>query len=82
MSRLAQLDVEGYRASLRAEDFSGVVLVVGDDDEEPLTITLGLADRVARLPNHAGTRFGIASTTKLLTGLTVARLVDGGVIRY
>jgi CubicO group peptidase (beta-lactamase class C family) len=82
MSRLALLDRDAYRRSLEAQGFSGVVRVVGDDDEEPLAIAMGLADRVAGLPNHAGTRFGIASTTKLLTGLTVARLVDRGVVRY
>jgi CubicO group peptidase (beta-lactamase class C family) len=82
MSRLAGLDREAYRRWLVDEDFHGVVHVAGDDDEEPLTITLGLADRAAGLPIHAGTRFGTASTTKLLTGLTVARLVDRGVVRY
>jgi CubicO group peptidase (beta-lactamase class C family) len=82
MSRLAGLDREAYRQWLTDEDFHGVVHVAGDDDEEPQTIALGLADRVAGLPNDSGTRFGIASTTKLLTGLTVARLVDRGVVRY
>ena len=82
MSRLARLDVAAFRAWLANQEFSGVVHVAGDDDEEPLTIALGLADRASSLPIHAGTRFGIASTTKLLTGLTVARLVDCGVIHY
>jgi CubicO group peptidase (beta-lactamase class C family) len=82
MSRLARLDVAAYRGWLADEGFSGVVHVVGDDDEEPLTIALGLANRAAGLPNHPGTRFGIASTTKLFTGLATARLVDGGVVRY
>jgi CubicO group peptidase (beta-lactamase class C family) len=82
MSRLAALDREAYRRRLVESDFSGVVRVAGDDDEEPLAIALGLAERVAGLPNHAGTRFGIASTTKLFTGLTVGRLVDRGVVRY
>jgi CubicO group peptidase (beta-lactamase class C family) len=82
MSRLARLDVAAYRDWLREQDFSGVVHLVGDDDDEPITIAMGLADRAAGLPIHSGTRFGIASTTKLLTGLTVARLVDRGVVRY
>ena len=82
MSRLAGLDRDAYRSWLEEADFSGVVHVVGDDDEEPLSIALGLADRMAGLPIHSGTRFGLASTTKLLTGLTVARLVDRGVVRY
>ncbi len=82
MSRLARLDRGRYRTWLEAEEFSGVVLVVGDDDEERLAIATGLADRAAGLPIHAGTRFGTASTTKLLTGLTVGRLVDREVVRY
>lgn len=82
MSRLGRLDVAGYRDWLRDQDFSGVVHIAGDDDEEPVTIAMGLADRAAGLPIHPGTRFGTASTTKMLTGLTVARLVDRGVVRY
>src|SRR6185312_8855008 len=71
-----------FRDWLTESEFHGVVLVQGDDDEEPLAIAMGLADRAAGLPIHAGTRFGTASTTKLLTGLTVARLVDRGAVRY
>jgi CubicO group peptidase (beta-lactamase class C family) len=82
MSRLGRLDTAAFRDWLTESDFHGVVLVEGDDDEEPLAIAMGLADRAARLPIHAGTRFGTASTTKLLTGLTVARLVDRGGVRY
>lgn len=78
MSRLGRLDVVAFRAWLEESDFHGVVHVAGDDDEEPRTIAIGLADRAAGLPIHPGTRFGTASTTKLLTGLTVARLVDRG----
>jgi CubicO group peptidase (beta-lactamase class C family) len=82
MSRLGRLDVTAFRDSLWDEDFSGVVHIVGDDEEPPVTITLGVADRAASALIEPGTRFGTASTTKLLTGLTVARLVDRGVIRY
>lgn len=82
MSRLSRLDLGDYERWLAEASFSGIVHAVGDDDEEPVTITRGLADRVAGVPNYAGTRFGVASTTKMLTGLTIARLVDGGVLRY
>ena len=82
MSRLGRLDAAAFRDWLTESEFHGVVLVQGDDDEEPLAIAMGLADRAAGLPIHAGTRFGTASTTKLLTGLTVARLVDRGAVRY
>lgn len=82
MSRLARLDVETYRDWLVEADFHGVVHLVGDDDEQPLTLALGLADRVAGVPMQPGTRIACASTTKMLTGLTVARLVDRGDLRY
>jgi CubicO group peptidase (beta-lactamase class C family) len=82
MSRVAAIDGDALRRWLEATDFSGIVHVVGDDGEGPLTIALGLSDRAGGLPNHPGTRFGVASTTKMLTGLTIARLVDRGVLRY
>lgn len=82
MSRLPRLDLDGLRSWLVEEAFSGIVHAVGDDDEEALTIVMGQADRAAGLPNHVDTRFGIASTAKMLTGLTIARLVDRGVVRY
>lgn len=82
MSRLSRLDVDAYRAWLAEESFSGVVHVVGDDDEAPVTIALGMADRIAGVANHPGTRFGVASTAKMITGLAIARLVDRGVLRY
>jgi len=82
MSRVAAIDGDALRRWLDATDFSGIVHVVGDDDEAPITLTRGLSDRAAGVPNHPGTRFGVASTTKMLTGLTIARLVDRGVLRY
>jgi D-alanyl-D-alanine carboxypeptidase len=82
MSRVAAMDGDAVRRWLDDTDFSGIVHVVGDDDEDSLTIARGLSDRAAGLPNHPGTRFGVASTTKMLTGLAVARLVDRGVLRY
>jgi D-alanyl-D-alanine carboxypeptidase len=82
MSRLDRFDAGAYRDWLGEADFHGVVHVVGDDDEPPLTITRGQSDRVAGLPIQPGTRFACASTTKMLTGLTVARLVDRGDLRY
>jgi CubicO group peptidase (beta-lactamase class C family) len=82
MSRVAAMDGDALRRWLEETDFSGIVHLVGDDDETPLTIVRGLADRAAGLPIQPGTRFGTASTTKMLTGLTIARLVDHDVIRY
>jgi D-alanyl-D-alanine carboxypeptidase len=82
MSRVAAVDGDALGRWLDDADFSGIVHVVGDDEEAPLTIARGLSDRAAGLPNHPGTRFGVASTTKMLTGLTIARLVDRGVLGY
>jgi CubicO group peptidase (beta-lactamase class C family) len=82
MSRVAAVDGDALRRWLDETDFSGIVHVVGNGDEPPLTIVRGLADRSAGLPIHPGTRFGTASTTKMLTGLTIARLVDRGVVAY
>jgi CubicO group peptidase (beta-lactamase class C family) len=82
VSRLGRLDPDGLRAELEAAAFSGVVHLVGDDAERPLTIALGLADRAAGVPNTAETRFAVASISKLVTGATVARLVDAGVLAW
>ncbi|HET7701941.1 MAG TPA: serine hydrolase domain-containing protein [Candidatus Limnocylindrales bacterium] len=82
MPGLARLAIDEFRAWLAETSFSGVVHVAFADDEAPIEIAMGLADRAAGLPIHAGTRFGIASTTKLLTGLAAARLVDRGIVRY
>jgi CubicO group peptidase (beta-lactamase class C family) len=82
MSRVAAIDGDALRRWLDDTDFSGIVLVIGDDDEAPLTFVRGMADRAAGLPIRPGTRFGVASTTKMLTGLTIARLVDRGVVAY
>ena len=82
MSRLGRLDPDGLRAELEASAFSGVVHLVGDDDEAPLTIALGLADRATGMPNTPDVRFAVASISKLVTGATVARLVDAGTLDW
>lgn len=55
MSRLGRLDAATFRDWLSESDFHGVVLVKVDEDEEPLSIAMGLADRAAGPPIHAGT---------------------------
>jgi CubicO group peptidase (beta-lactamase class C family) len=82
VTRLARIDREGLRQELQAGDFCGVVHIVGDDDEPPLTIELGLANRSAGIPNIARTRFGVASISKLITGMACARLIDSGVLSW
>ena len=57
--------------------FSGVVCVRRHG--QPLyERSAGFADRANSIANTAETRFGIASGTKLLTALTVGRLIDAG----
>jgi CubicO group peptidase (beta-lactamase class C family) len=76
VSRLGRLDAARLTAGLEADAFSGVVHVVGDEGEPPLTIALGPADRVTGIQNDPRLRYGVASISKLITGLTCARLVD------
>ena len=42
----------------------------------------GLADRAAGIPVGPGTRFALASLTKMFTAVTVAGLVDDGAVGY
>lgn len=60
--------------------FSGVVRV-DRGDEQVLARAYGLADRRWKIPNHAGTRFGLASGTKGLTALAVVSLVEDGTLK-
>ncbi len=76
------LDRGALNASLDELDFAGVVHLVGDDGEPPLTIERGLADRANGIPNAVSMRYAVASISKLVTALTVARLVDRGVFAW
>ncbi|HEY7969911.1 MAG TPA: serine hydrolase domain-containing protein [Candidatus Limnocylindrales bacterium] len=82
MSRLPGLARADIEAVLDEVDFSGVVHVAGDEGEAPLTIERGLADRSNAIPNTVATRFACASVSKLVTGMTVARLVDAGILEW
>ena len=57
--------------------FSGVVRV-RRHGQPMYERSAGFADRANSIANTAETRFGIASGTKLLTALTVGRLIDAG----
>jgi CubicO group peptidase (beta-lactamase class C family) len=59
--------------------FSGVVRVDSGDEVE-LARAYGLADRAHEIPNTVDTQFGIASGTKGLTAVTVASLIEEGVL--
>ena len=82
MSRLPGLSRETLESTLDEAAFSGVVHLVGDEGEPALAVARGLADRANRIPNTIATRFAAASLSKLVTGLTVARLVDRGELSW
>ena len=58
-------------------DFSGV-FSVSDDDGVIFHQTGGYRNRAEKLPNEPDTAFGIASGTKMFTGLAVCKLIDEG----
>ena len=63
------------------EPFSGVVSV-RERGEVVLERAFGLAQRGEGIANTVGTRFGIASGTKTLTAIAVARLVEEGRLAF
>jgi CubicO group peptidase (beta-lactamase class C family) len=63
----------------QANDFSGVVRVERGDDVE-LVKAYGLAHRGYEIPNTVATQFAIASGTKGFTAVTVASLIEDGVL--
>jgi CubicO group peptidase (beta-lactamase class C family) len=62
---------------VRHAEFSGVVQV-RSEVETVFAEGYGYANRADRLPNTINTRFGIASGTKLLTGVAICQLVEEG----
>ena len=63
------------------EPFSGVIFV-RERGEVVIEAAYGPAHRAERIPNTVGTRFGIASGTKTLTSIAVARLVEQGRLAF
>jgi len=57
------------------EDFSGV-FSVSVDDSVIFQQAYGYRNRAEKLPNKSDTAFGIASGTKLFTGLAICKLID------
>lgn len=60
-----------------ANAFSGVFSVM-DENSVIFEKTCGFRNRSEELPNNRDTAFGIASGTKLFTGLAVCKLIDAG----
>lgn len=64
-----------------ADRFSGAVLVAKDG--MPLCqMAAGPANRAWRAPNRLGTRFNLASMTKMFTAVAVAQLVEQGKLTF
>ncbi|HPF87654.1 MAG TPA: serine hydrolase domain-containing protein [Candidatus Limiplasma sp.] len=61
-------DADGFTGVFSAADETGVVFQK----------CAGFRNRSEQLPNNADTAFGIASGTKLFTGLSVCKLIDAG----
>jgi len=59
------------------ENYSGVLSASGEDGVI-FEQTIGYRDNEKKLQNEADTRFGLASGTKLFTGLAICKLIDEG----
>ena len=79
LSEAEALDAVAARAAelTRDDEFSGAVLVARDD-QVLLEKAWGLADREARTPNTADTRFRIGSMNKMFTAVATLQLVEAG----
>jgi CubicO group peptidase (beta-lactamase class C family) len=75
---VSELEIE-LDAIATESAFSGVVRV-DDGDAVQVAKAYGLAHRGYGVPNQVDTRFGVASGTKGLTVLTVASLIEDGVL--
>lgn len=64
-----------FAASIR---FSGAVLVTDENGNIVWDGAFGYSNRADRIPNHADTRFGIASGCKLFTAIAVCQLIEQG----
>ncbi len=67
-------------AAVRSE-FSGAVLVTSGRDATLFEHAAGLAHRGHRVPITTGTRFQVASITKMVTAATAMRLVERGALK-
>src|SRR5215212_9480918 len=74
-SKAAQ-EIDAYvKPFAAANQFWGIVLVA-QDGRIVYEKAFGLANADFKIPNQANTRFGIASITKPMTGVILARLIE------
>lgn len=69
--------IETIRKSMEAHDFSGV-LYIEKNKEILFHEAYGYLDRANKIKNKTDTSFGIASGTKLFTGLGIMKLIEKG----
>jgi len=76
-------DLEKYVVRLTKQyDVPGVAMVLVQDDKIVYAKGLGVRDLKTKAPVTTQTLFGIASTTKSMTAVMIASLVDEGVIAW
>jgi CubicO group peptidase (beta-lactamase class C family) len=75
-----QFLVDQIEKIVRETDFSGVISI-HQAESQLYKQAFGYRDIQNRLPNLPGTRFGIASGTKLFTALGIGRLIDQGLLK-
>lgn len=72
--RTQQAGTPGVDGDLRTAGFAGTVLVTRGNDVL-LQTCAGPAERMSATPVHAGSRFGLASLSKMFTAATLLRLL-------
>src|SRR4028118_747795 len=80
-SGIAQ-EIDAFIRGLVAEDkFSGAVLVA-KDGKSIFKNAYGLANREFKVANRVSTKFNLASTGKMFTGVAVAQLAEQGRLSF
>lgn len=67
---------------VRADAFSGVVLLTDADGEIVYHEAYGEADKAWGIENRTDTRFNLGSMNKMFTAVAIGRLVDQGRVRW
>jgi CubicO group peptidase (beta-lactamase class C family) len=80
LDTVLQMDLDAVESLARETRFSGVIRV-DQGDETVLASAYGLAHRRYAVPNTLETQFAIASGAKGLTALTVASLIEDGLLQ-
>jgi CubicO group peptidase (beta-lactamase class C family) len=74
------IDIEAIDAAARDRPLSGVV-AIDSGGEHVLERCYGYAHRALQIPITRGTRFALASGSKIMTALGILRLIEGGDLR-